>query len=193
MSSYRIEWETQAGLLVAMEPTPEEVGARADVLASAYNDPKNAPLLGNTQAMSGDDVIVHYAELAARGDRPFIFLRDHSLAGDGDLRGIADREAEFAFLIAAPSAQGQGLGTRFATMVHALAFRELALERVYASIIPANVASRRSFDKLGYIVDESPAARARAEETDDIVMSIDRTAFLRIHAEAMANIRIAMR
>jgi RimJ/RimL family protein N-acetyltransferase len=179
--------------LIATEPTPEELGPHADALAAAYNDPKNAPLLGNTQAMSADDVIVHYAELAARSDRPFVFLRDGALAGDGDLRGIADREAEFAFLIAAPSAQGQGLGTRFATMVHALAFRELALDRVYASIVPANVASRRSFDKLGYSIDESPAARARAEEPEDIVMSIDRTVFLRIHAEAMANIRIAMR
>jgi RimJ/RimL family protein N-acetyltransferase len=193
VSGYRIEWTTPAGVLVAVEPAPEELGVHASALAVAYNDPKNAPLLGNTRAMSDDDVIVHYAELSARGDRPFVFLRDDALAGDGDLRGIADREAEFAFLIAVPAAQGQGLGTRFATMVHALAFRELALERVYASIVPANVASRRSFEKLGYAVDDSPTARARAEEPDDIVMSIDRTAFLRIHADAMANIRIAMR
>ena len=104
------------------------------------------------------------------------------------MRGIADGAAEFAFLIASPGAQGKGLGTRFATMIHAFAFARLDLARMYASIVPANVASRRVFEKLGYALDGSAAARAFADEDEDVVMAIDRATFERMHAAALAQI-----
>jgi RimJ/RimL family protein N-acetyltransferase len=126
------------------------------------------------------------------GAHPVLLFRDGALAGDGDLRGLAGGAAEFAFLIAAPSAQGRGLGTRFATMIHAYAFARLELERIYASVIPANVASRRVFEKLGYAADDSDAARAFGDE-GDTVLRIDRDEFLRRHAAAVAHIQIAMR
>jgi RimJ/RimL family protein N-acetyltransferase len=78
-------------------------------------------------------------------------------------------------------------------MVHAFGFRRLGLDRIYASIIPDNAASRRVFEKLGYQVDASPAARAYADEPGDVTMAIDRATFERAHAQAMAEIAIAVR
>jgi RimJ/RimL family protein N-acetyltransferase len=169
----RIEWQE----LVALEPTPEEVRAHADALAVGYNEPRNATMMGHTAEMAPDEIAEHYAEMAARGAHQFLLFADGVLAGDADLRGIADGACEFAFMIAAPSAQGKGLGTRFATMIYAFAFEHLQLQRVYASVIPENTASLRVFEKLGCTVDESPAARAFADEPGDIVMVIEREAF----------------
>jgi RimJ/RimL family protein N-acetyltransferase len=186
---YHIEWPTPAGALVALEPSLDEVSPLAARLAAAYNDPHNAPLLGHTAELTAGDVLDHYRTLAEDGARPFLLYRDGALAGDGDLRGIAGGAAEFAFLIADPAAQGRGLGTRFAIMIHALAFGPLALERIYASVIPANTASRRVFEKLGYTADDSEPARAYGDD-GDVVLSIDRAAFARAHGEAAAQVRI---
>ncbi len=190
---YRIAWSTPAGELVAIEPRPEEVAHHAAALAAAYNDPRNAPLLGHTEAMTEDDVIEHYAAVADGGGHNFLVLRDGALVADADLRHVAGGAAEFAFLVAAVTAQGQGLGTRIATMIHAFGFALLGLDRIYASIVPGNVASRRVFDKLGYAVDASPAARAYADEPGDTTMVVERPAFERSHAAQMAEIRIGMR
>src|SRR5690606_5617434 len=122
---YQLEWTTPAGALVAIEPSLEEVEPIAARLAAAYTDPRNAPLLGHTAALSPADVIEHYRALIEEGARPLLLYRDGALAGDGDLRGIAGGAAELAFLIAEPAAQGRGLGTRFAIMIHALAFGPL--------------------------------------------------------------------
>jgi RimJ/RimL family protein N-acetyltransferase len=190
---HRIAWSTPAGELLAIEPRSEELAHHAAALAAAYNDPHNAPLLGHTEPMTEDDVIEHYASVADGGGYNFLVFRDGALVADADLRHVAGGAAEFAFLVAAVTAQGQGLGTRIAMMIHAFAFAQLGLDRVYASIVPGNVASRRVFDKLGYAIDASPAARTYADEPGDITMVVERPAFERSHAAAMAEIRIAMR
>jgi RimJ/RimL family protein N-acetyltransferase len=190
---YRIEWTTPAGELSAIEPRGEEVTAHAGELAAAYNDPRNAPLLGHSEPIDADEVVEHYESMMADGARPFLLYRDSALAGDGDLRKLGDGAAEFAFLVSSPSAQGKGLGTRFALMIHAFAFHTLGLRRVYASIVPDNVASRRVFEKLGYSLDEAPEAARYADEPGDLVMSIERARFETLHAEALAEIRIAKR
>lgn len=161
--------------LVALET--RDAAPYAETLAAAYNHPMNAPLLGNTETMTAADVVEHFAEIA----HPFVLLRDGALAGDGDLRNVRGDACEFAFLICDPDAQGRGLGTRFAQMVHVAAFA-LGLEQIFASIVPANVASRRVFDKLGYAVVDD---RAWADEPDDIVMAIDRATFARVNAAAI--------
>ena len=189
----RIDWTTPSGELSALEPTPDEVIRHAETLAAAYNDPKNAPLLGHTEPMTPDDVIDHYADIAADGARNFLFFADGAFAGDGDLRHITGSAAEFAFMIAAVAAQGKGLGTRFATMLHVFGFTGLGLETIYASIVPANVASRRVFEKLGYALDDSAEARGFADEPGDIVMSISRQTFEQQHAAAVAQIRLTDR
>jgi RimJ/RimL family protein N-acetyltransferase len=190
---YRIAWQTPGASLLAIEPYPEELAQHAAALAAAYNDPHNAPLLGHTEPISERDVIGHYESLRAAGGHGFVALRDGALVGDGDLRGVAAGAAEFAFLVAAVAAQGKGLGTQLATMIHAFAFAHLGLERIHASIIPGNTASRRVFEKLGYAIDTGPAARAFADDPDDITMVIDRAAFMRSHAFQIAEIEIAVR
>jgi RimJ/RimL family protein N-acetyltransferase len=189
----QITWSTPIGELVAIEPRHDELVALAGALAAAYNDPHNAPLLGHTDDVDEGDVIDHYEDVAAAGGHNFLVLLDGALVADSDLRKVGDGAAEFAFLVASPAAQGKGLGTRIATMIHMFGFTRLGLDRIYASIIPDNTASRRVFEKLGYRVDDSPAARAYADEPGDITMAIDRLTFERLHAPAMAEIRIAVR
>lgn len=197
MMPVRIAWPLLDRTLVAVEPTAAAIAAGAPALAAAYNDPRNAPLLGHTDELDADDVIDHYAEMADAGARQFHLLVDGALAGDADLRGLADGAAEFAFLIAAPAAQGQGLGTRFALMIHAFGFAPpplgAGLDTIYASVVPANVASRRVFDKLGYLADDSAVARGYADEPGDIVLAIDRATFVARHGDALATITIAPR
>jgi RimJ/RimL family protein N-acetyltransferase len=182
---FRIDWEE----LAAIEPTPDEIRAHAAALAVGYNEPNNAPLMGHTAALSADEVVEHYADMAEEGARQFLLFADGALAGDADLRGGRDGACEFAFMIGAPSAQGKGLGTRFATMIYTFAFEELGLSHVYASVIPENVASKRVFEKLGCTLDTSATARAFADEPGDLVMAIDRATFRRVNRAALAQIR----
>jgi RimJ/RimL family protein N-acetyltransferase len=193
MQPCQITWSTAIGELVAIEPRHDELARHAGALAAAYNDPHNAPLLGHAEDLDDDDVIGHYEDVTAGCGRYFLVFQDGALVADGDLRKVGDGAAEFAFLVVSPAAQGKGLGTRIATMIHAFGFTRMGLHRIYASIIPDNVASRRVFEKLGYRLDDSPAARAYADEPGDITMAIDRLTFERLHAPAMAEIRIAVR
>ena len=164
------------GALRALEPTRDELERYAPLLAEGYNHPANAPLMGHTQIITPPEVVESYLSSIADGMRAFLFFDGDAFCGDGDLRNFRDKTAEFAFMIAAPNAQGKGLGTRFATMVHAFGFQ--TLERIYASVVPANTASLRVFQKLGYTVDESPEGRAYAEEPGDITLSLPRAAFI---------------
>jgi hypothetical protein len=53
VSRYAITW----GDLSAIEPTLEEARAHVRALAIAYNDPRNAPLLGHSALLSEDEVV----------------------------------------------------------------------------------------------------------------------------------------
>ncbi len=199
MSRYVLTWNE----LTALEPTPDELATHAAALSRGYNDPRNAELMGHTAEISPAEVIESYAESIANGMRAFLLFTDGALAGDADIRGIREtaadsdttrnRTAEFAFMIAAPAAQGKGLGTRFALMIHAFGFRHLDLHRIYASVVPHNTASRRVFEKLGYRLDDSAAARAYADEPTDVVLALDRQTFEAQHADALAEVQIAIR
>jgi len=149
--------------------------------------------MGHTEPISDDEVVDHYGASAEGGARAFLLHVDGALVGDGDLRGLRDGAAEFAFMIAAPSIQGKGLGTRFAVMIHAFGFVQLGLARIYASVVPHNVASRRVFEKMGYQLDDGPEARSYADEPGDVTLVIDRATFERNHAQALAQIQIAPR
>lgn len=191
--AYRIDWSSDVGQLAAVEPSPEELAAHAPALAVGYNDPANASLMGHTEPISADEVLEHYADMDEAGARQFLLFCDGELAGDADLRGFHDGAAEFAFMIAAVRQQGKGLGTRFALMIHALGFRELGLVKIYASVVPHNTASRRVFEKLGYVQDDSAEARAFADEPGDVVLAIDRATFAARNADAHASLRISAR
>jgi RimJ/RimL family protein N-acetyltransferase len=172
-----IRWQTSAGALLAIEPTAAELTEHAPALSAGYNDPANAALMGHTQPISAAEVIEHYTTSIAGGMRAFLLFVDGALAGDADLRNLAGDAGEFAFMIAAPAAQGRGLGTRYAQMIHTFGFAHLGLHRIYASVMPSNTASRRVFDKLGYVVDASDAARAYADEPGDVVLVLARDVF----------------
>jgi RimJ/RimL family protein N-acetyltransferase len=163
------------GALRAIEPTRAELARYAPLLAEGYNHPANAPLMGHTQIITPAEVVESYLLSIADGMRAFLFFDGDAFCGDGDLRNFRAKTAEFAFMIAAPNAQGKGFGTRFATMVHTFGFQ--TLERIYASVVPANTASLRVFEKLGYTIDETPEGRAYAEEPGDITLSLPRAAF----------------
>ncbi len=190
---FRIDWTSEAGTLAAIEPDLGEVATHAAQLAIAYNHPANATLMGHTEEMLPSEIVDHYRDMAEDGARAFLLFQDGVFAGDADLRGVHDGTAEFAFMIGAPTAQGKGLGTRFATMLHAFGFTRLGLHHIYASVVPSNTASKRVFEKLGYVRDDSPIARSYADEPDDLTLGIDRATFERVNAAALDYVRITAR
>jgi RimJ/RimL family protein N-acetyltransferase len=190
---YRIDWATEVGALAALEPTSAEVAMHAGALATGYNEPTNARLMSHTSHLSATDVIDHYDAIRAAGGRPFLLLCDDQLAGDADLRGLHDGSAAFAFMIASPARQGRGLGTRFALMLCAFAFAHLGLRRVYASVLPENTASRRVLEKLGFVPDMSPTARAYADDPTDVTLSMEAGTFLKAHRQQLEQVQIGRR
>jgi len=188
-----VEWRLDDELLAAVEPTRREIEAAAPRLAAYYNDPHNSRMMAHEAELSPDEVVAYFEELRAEGGHPFHLTWNGQLMGDADLRNLDDDSGEFAIMIGARDVQGRGLGTRFAVMVHAFAFQRLGLERVYVSIVPANLASRRLFEKLGYEPDDSPDARAFADDETDVTMSIGRGAFEAARARELGEIRIVER
>jgi RimJ/RimL family protein N-acetyltransferase len=176
--------------LCAREPSAAQVAKAASQLASFYNDPYNRAMLAHEEALSGRDVVAHYRALAREGARAVLLEIDGRLVGDADLRHLRRDSAEIAILIGDRTLQGKGLGTRFGVMLHALAFGALRLRRVYASIIPANAASLRLFERLGYERDQTPAARRFIEDPDDVVLSLEPERFDSLHGSLAARVRV---
>jgi RimJ/RimL family protein N-acetyltransferase len=184
--------------LRAYEPTAEEVATAAPLLLAYYNDPHNRAMLAHEADLVLADVAEHYERVAEGRGRAFLLEADGLLVGDADLRGVdmtgsAGGVAELAILVGARAAQGRGLGTRFGVMLHAFAFHALGLERVYASIIPANTPSLRLFQRLGYERDDSPAARRTADAPDDVTLSLAAARFDELHGALAGEVEIARR
>jgi len=188
-----VEWQSPGDGLRAFEPTREEIARFAPTLAGFYNDDYNRSMMANTVTMTVDEVVEHFEGLRLKGGRPFLLERDGALLGDADLRHITAHTAEFAILVGQRPEQGKGIGTRFALLLHALAFRGLGLERIFVSIIPANLPSQRLFTKIGYTRDDSPAARAFADDSTDLTLSMSRATFDNAHAPALDEIRWSLR
>jgi len=178
------------GALRVSEPSDDEVRVVAPRLAGFYNEPHNRRLLANTVQLTAADVAEFHAQVRAGGGRTLLLWRGDQLMGDADFRHVdlTAGSAEFAILIGDRAAQGQGLGTRFATMAHALAFAALPLGRVYVSIVAGNVGSLRLFEKLGYQPDDSPAARAGADDPSDVTLSVTEAAFRAARAADLPDI-----
>jgi RimJ/RimL family protein N-acetyltransferase len=174
---YRIEWASEGEVLVALEPTTDELRAAAPLLAAGYNDPHNRVMIASEHDYVAEDVVDHFASMAAEGARTFLLYRGADLAGDADFRHVQGGRAEFAILVVARAIQGKGLGTRFARMLHALAFRVLGIQRCYVTILPQNAASLRLFEKMGYREDTSPEARADVDDETDVSLSLAREDF----------------
>ena len=172
-----------------------EVQAAAGQLSAWYNEAHNRAMMSNEEPMNSADVCEHFANVWRDGGRNFLLYLDGRLMGDADLRHVAPhaRTGEFAILVGERNVQGRGFGTRLALILHALAFAELGLERIYVSIIPANRGSLRMFEKLGYQRDDSPAARAYIDEDDDVTMSFAREDFLRLHGDTARHLLVERR
>ncbi|HEY4186847.1 MAG TPA: GNAT family N-acetyltransferase [Polyangia bacterium] len=192
---WSVEWRRDGALLCAREPTEAEVREAAPALAAFYNEPHNQRMLANTLSLTVEDVVSFYADLRDDDGRPLLLWRDGVLVGDADLRRVdrAARTGEFAILIGERAVQGQGLGTRFATMAHLFAFTALGLERVYVSIVAGNVASARMLEKVGYRRDDAPVARGHADEAGDVTMSLTRADFEAACAGSLAAIALRQR
>jgi RimJ/RimL family protein N-acetyltransferase len=188
-----VEYRDGLALLRAIEPTPDEVRAAAAPLSSYYNDEHNRAMLTHEDDMSVEEVAAHYSESRERGDRLFLLEQDGILVGDADFRHFDAESAEYAIMIGARNLQGRGLGRKFTTMLHAWAFRGLGLARVYVTILPANRASLRLFEQLGYGPDQSPRARSLIDEESDVTLSVERTAFEKQHGVLMDGVRFAPR
>jgi RimJ/RimL family protein N-acetyltransferase len=186
---YAIEWPTPDGVLRAYQPEDETILALAPLLAAAYNDDHNAPMMGHAAAMDVEDVIDSYRGMIEDGDALFVLELDGEFVGDGDLRDAEDGCAELAIMLATRTTQGRGLGTRFAIMLHAFGFGPLGLDRIYVGIVPANVASQKLFARIGHDIDDSPTAREYADAPEEITMSIGKAEFHARHAEAIAHLR----
>ncbi len=187
---WAVEWKQGDGTLTAIEPTSEELRRAAPELAAFYNDAHNRAMMAHeTDAYAAADVVAYYEELRTGEGRPFLLFLDGVLMGDADFRNIEEGTGEFAIMIGGRATQGRGLGTRFGLMLHAFGYGVLGLGRIYISVIPANAASRRLFEKLGYEVDDSPEAREFIDEESDLTMSLTRSAFERSRSEERAAIR----
>jgi ribosomal-protein-alanine N-acetyltransferase len=188
---WAVEWREGAETLRAIEPTTEELDRAAPELAAFYNDSHNRAMMAHeTEAYTAADVIAYYQQLRAEEGRPFLLFLDGVLMGDADFRNIEGNAGEFAIMIGGRATQGRGLGTRFGLMLHAFGFAVLGLERIYISVIPANTASRRLFEKLGYQLDDSPEARDFIDEETDLTMSLARSTFERAREAERAAVRM---
>jgi len=190
---WSVELKQGEDWLRVYEPQRAEVQAFAPLLAAFYNDRHNAAMMTNTRQFTADDVAAWYDASRAKGDRLFLLEQDGELIGDADFRDIEGAEAEFAILIGRRSQQNRGLGTRFAALMHVAALRVFGLARVYATVIPDNLPSRRVLEKLGYRLDACPEARRFAETDEELVMSLDLTEFEQSHADLFRRVRIASR
>jgi RimJ/RimL family protein N-acetyltransferase len=190
---FEVEYRDAQNLLRAFEPTPDEVRAAAAQLSSYYNDEHNRAMLTHEDDMSVEEVLAYYTESRERGDRLFLIEQDGVLVGDADFRNFDAESAEYAIMIGARNLQGRGLGRKFTTMLHAWAFRGLGLDRVYVTILPANRASVRLFEQLGYGPDSSPRARSMIDEESDVTLSVQRSLFDEQHGAAMDEVRFATR
>lgn len=199
MSNMAVEqrWSVEApweqGTLRAYEPTLEEVQSAASALAAFYNDTHNAAMMSNTEEASAADVVQRFREMCAAGERPFLLEQNGELIGDADFRKVQDTESEFAILVGPRGQQSRGLGTRFAAMLHAVGLRAMGFERIYATVIPQNIASRRMLEKIGYQIDLSPQAAIYIDEDTDIAMSIDGVQFEQVNAAILTEFKIGER
>lgn len=186
---YAVEIQTPHGLFCASEPSPPEIQQALPELARFYNERHNRSMLGNTMAMAEPEILRYYAEMQDADARPFLLHLDDKLMGDADLRHIQPPFAEFAILIGDRTRQGHGLGLQFSLLIHALAFADLNLERIYASILPENAASLRLFEKLGYTRDLGAQALTYADADTDVILSLDRARFAQLHEISRVQIR----
>lgn len=173
---YELKMTWNGKTLSAREPTAREMQDSAPTLAEWYSEAYNRQMMDG-QVMTSEEALETLETARVRGDRPFLLYVDNVLAGDADFRHVSPPTGEFAIMIGRRDAQGRGLGTAFARMLHWFAFRVLKLDTVYLTVLETNIAGRRCYEKLGYAHDDGEAACAFVEGDRDIPMSLSRATF----------------
>ena len=130
-------------------------------------------------ALEPDEVIEHYADMADEGARQFLLFATARSPATPTCAASRDGAAEFAFMIGAPTAQGKGLGTKFAPMIYAFAFDQLGFTTSTRRSFPRTSRRAACSRSSATRVDDSAAARGYADEPGDLVMAIDRATFHR--------------
>lgn len=177
--------------LEAVEPwSDDQVAKAAPQLAAWYNNEYNRSMMDNTSEITPKEVVELFCEAQAAGGRVFLLYWDGELVGDADFRHITPEAAEFAIMVGPRSTQGRGLGTSFSLLLHHFAFTTLGVKTCYLTIVPDNVAGRRCYEKVGYLVDSSPEARAYADDETDVAMSLPLDRFLDQHSSKTSTIQI---
>jgi RimJ/RimL family protein N-acetyltransferase len=183
----KLEWHRDDITYRACEPDDALIVSHAETLRDWYNAPNNAAMMGNTVAMTRDDVIEYWAAVKARAARGFLLFVGDELAGDAELRNVTSERAEFSIMIGAK--QGRGLGATFSAMLHVFAFRVLGVQRIYVQPKPENVRVQRMELRLGYAIDNSPEARALVDEERDLTLSITRDTFAAVNPDAWREVQ----
>lgn len=194
MKSYEITTDHRGSHLRLYTPNEQEVRRHADQLVHFYNDPHNSAMMDHATDHTAEEIIQWYADTDPDTIR-FLIEADGRLLGDADLRHIDYQRgtAEYAVMIGDRGTQGKGWGTQVSLMVTYFGFTELGLKTIYLTIIPANVAGRRCYEKVGYTLNNSAIAREYMDQPDDIVMSLDRSTFTARHGEHLPAINIRSR
>ena len=138
--------------LIALDSDPEVmryVGSPAGVKSPAETAERARLRIRETQR--GDYEPLGFWRIEGRGDRAFhgVGALIQMPGGNREGPGDADVDVEVAYRLAR-TAWGQGIATEAAGALVAHALGPLALPRVVAVTYPANQASQRVLDKLGF-------------------------------------------
>ena len=137
--------------LIALDSDPEVmryVGSPAGVKSPAETAERARLRIRETQR--GDYEPLGFWRIEGRGDRAFHGVGALiQMPAGGDNRDGAELDVEVAYRLAR-SAWGRGIATEAAGALVAHALGSLALLRVVAVTYPANQASQRVLDKLGF-------------------------------------------
>ncbi len=182
-------WEHGDRRLRIVEPDAEQLREAAPSFSSWYSEAHNRAMMTG-EHMSPDDAFEYHRESQNSGNRVFFLYAEGLLMGDGDFRHLEHGSGEWAIMVGNRLAQGKGLGTSFGILLHHVAFAALGLQRVYLAVIPANAGGVRCYEKVGYEVDTSEAARRFAEDESDLCMSLPRERFYELHWRKLEPARV---
>lgn len=101
------------------------------------------------------------------------------LAGSADIRpDDVNFRGDIGLWVGLPY-QGKGLGTRVVQELTDYGFEKLGMEKIEASVFCGNVASRRIFEKCGYVLEGTirASARKRGETLDEWMLGITKRDF----------------
>lgn len=177
-SNFCIQWSvSDLGELRAVKCDLKLLQLHSNWLAQCYNEPYNQEMMGNSQCFTSENVIEYYQESWQKGNLMFLLFVGDEIVGDADYRNCSKGCAEFVIMIGSRNWQGKSLGTNFGIMLHHFAFDFFQFKKIYSTILPQNKVSIKLFNKLGYSIDNTPAAKKFADSDVDLCFSISDNQF----------------